>query len=768
MTKAVGLNHPPATGATAGTQATQVRQQILGPFLTNPPKVGRIRRSLGYRVAIAAVAIGMALLPLLYLGLILLVAAGVYVHATANATLFQEAASAYKVGLLYVAPIGLGIGLVLFMLKPLFAKPFGVTGRYALRPEDEPLLFEFVWAVSRAVGAPRPVRIDLVMDVNAGASFERGVLSFWNNNLVLIIGMPLLTGLTTQQLAGVLAHEFGHFTQGAGMRLSFLINQINQWLHRSVYERDTWDMWLVEQSKNSGVFNLFFGVLRLAIWATRCILWVFMAAGHGMSCVLLRQMEFDADRYEARVAGSEIFKDTCWRMRVMEVATHLTRAQLQMAWHEQRLADNLPSLIAFNANDLPRPVMEHVRKTVARTQTAWHDTHPADMERMARVAREKAPGVYHQALPSTMLLQAFQERARRMSLSMYRDTLGSSVTQRNLVPIKTLLEEERTRRKEQIAGRRYLQDAFSQGFPLFFAEKSLTPPEDPAAMIATLRETRAQLAGLLPELHGAVTNFEKAGKGIAVLRVLQALRNYNLSVRHITVEGMDMPEPEAIPHRLNALAGDRDVALVVLEHVRTLTYRRIQCALRLLHHPPVFQKIGWGIPLVEEAERALAGPRMISRYYDTFSALREAQITMELYLRADHRGRTVSEVVRQLQRLASELHEGLGQLQAAFSQADYPYLHASGKVTVAQYAIPYIPVPRDLFNLASTSSDSIEKIGYYYVRCLYRVCELAESVERVLGMEPFPDPPDTEPIQDVVRRRRKGRRKGRKGKKVSA
>ncbi len=724
----------PATGA--------LRQQILGPFLHKVPRVGRKRVTMGYRVGVALVALGMALLPLCYVGLIALVGVGIYFHATANLALFQESSSAVRMVALYVAPIALGLGLIMFLLKPLFARPVGQRGRYAVRPEDEPLLFEFVASVSDAVGAPRPVRIDLVMEVNAGASFERGLLSFWNNNLVLIIGMPLLTGLTTRQLAGVLAHEFGHFSQGTGMRLSYLINRINAWLHRSVYERDSWDVWLAERSSSAGLFRPFFGALRFAVWCTRWVLWVFMMVGHAMSCVLLRQMEYDADRSEARLAGSEVFNDTCWQMRLMGVATQFTFGQLQMAWHEQRLVDNFPSLIAFNACDLPPSVLEKVRQAVSRSKTAWHDTHPADRARMQRVAREPAPGVYHQSFASTLLLRNFDERARRMSLSLYREILGDGVSQRNLVPLKTLLEEERTRRKEQKAGARFLQHAFSHGFPLLFAERQLDVPKDPSALRTTLRETRAQLAGMLSEVPEAVRAFEEADEGVAVLRVLQALRGYRVNISHFKTKSVKIPRAEDIPHRILELAEEREVALVVLEHFRALTYRRILCALRLLHHPPVYQKIGWGIPLIDEAEKALIGPRVFSRYFDVINSLSEAQLTLDVYMRADHSGRLINEVMRQLQRLAGEIHEGLGQLQGALGDCEYPYLHASGKVSVGQYAIPHIPPMRDLFNLSATASDSLHKIGYYYARSLFRVCDLAEQVEQALGMEPFPDPPE--------------------------
>jgi hypothetical protein len=63
----------------------------------------------------------------------------------------------------------------------------------------------------------------------------------FGNDLVLTIGMPLVAGMSLRQFAGVLAHEFGHFSQGAGMRLSFIIRSINLWFMRVVYERDDWD-----------------------------------------------------------------------------------------------------------------------------------------------------------------------------------------------------------------------------------------------------------------------------------------------------------------------------------------------------------------------------------------------------------------------------------------------------------------------------------------------------------------------------------------------
>jgi hypothetical protein len=153
--------------------------------------------------------------------------------------------------LAYLAPIVAGAGLVLFMIKPLFAKPATDSGRRTLKPEDEPLLFEFVDWICKAVNSPRPRRIDIDCNINASASFRRGILSMAGNDLVLTLGMPLVAGLTMRQFGGVLAHEFGHFAQGAGMRLSFLIRSISYWFTRVVYERDAWDEKLADFSCTS-------------------------------------------------------------------------------------------------------------------------------------------------------------------------------------------------------------------------------------------------------------------------------------------------------------------------------------------------------------------------------------------------------------------------------------------------------------------------------------------------------------------------------------
>ena len=286
----------------------QRQKKILSAFAGN---IEPVKSPLAYRLGILLVAVVMILLPLLYLAIIALVGYGVYYHALEHTTILTMGRGRGRfVALLgYVAPILVGGISVVFMFKPLFSRPSKQVKRVSLSRDRESLLFAFVERICGAVGAPSPRRIDVDCEVNASASFRRGLISFLGNDLVLTVGMPLVAGMNLRQFAGVLGHEFGHFAQGAGMRLSYVIRSISFWFTRVVYERDAWDQQLVDWSNE---FDLRVGwILYLArgfVWLTRRILWCLMMIGHIVSGILLRQMEFDADRHEAQLTGSDTFE----------------------------------------------------------------------------------------------------------------------------------------------------------------------------------------------------------------------------------------------------------------------------------------------------------------------------------------------------------------------------------------------------------------------------------------------------------------------------
>ena len=248
-----------------------VSLESINAAFTGPVVPTRV--SFVYQLGLLVVALAMIALPLIYLALVAAAGWAVYYWATHFTFLLNSGGRGrgwLLMLFLYLTPLFAGIVMVFFMIKPLFARRPDHAQPLALNPGAEPLLFAFVTRICQAVGAPFPKRIDIDCQLNASAGFRRGMLSFLGNDLVLTIGMPLAAGLTLREFAGVLAHEFGHFTQGFGMRLTYIIRSVNGWFARVVYERDSWDVSLEEAAQTDDIkVSIMVGLARFGVWISR-------------------------------------------------------------------------------------------------------------------------------------------------------------------------------------------------------------------------------------------------------------------------------------------------------------------------------------------------------------------------------------------------------------------------------------------------------------------------------------------------------------------
>ncbi|MDB4986822.1 MAG: hypothetical protein JWN04_2000, partial [Myxococcaceae bacterium] len=252
--------------STPPLDVSQIQAAFRGPL--EP-----VRVTLIYRLAIGLVGLGMLILPALYLGLVAAAAYALIWHAVNNATLLSSVRSARGALVLYVSPLFVGGTLLLFMIKPLFARRPPEPERVSVTRAEQPELFALVERLCALIGAPTPGRIDVDCAVNASASFRSGLGSMLSGDLVLTIGLPLVSGLSLRQLTGVLAHEFGHFAQGSGMRVSYVIRSVNAWFANVVYGRDQWDERLLSGARNSDIrLALVFHLARFRVFCTRLLL----------------------------------------------------------------------------------------------------------------------------------------------------------------------------------------------------------------------------------------------------------------------------------------------------------------------------------------------------------------------------------------------------------------------------------------------------------------------------------------------------------------
>jgi Zn-dependent protease with chaperone function len=398
-----------------------------------------VRRTVGYRLAVAVVAVAMLFLPVLYLGLIVAVVALLYWHATTNHTLFRET-RLYVAIIVYPAPLLVGLAFLGFLIKPLLARPSRVRRGRAIQSDKERVLAAFVEEIAGAVHARPPSRIVINCEVSASAGFGRGLLSLFGSNLTLTIGLPLVEGMSARQLAGLVAHELGLFAHGAGMRVSFLVRSINDWFRRVVFERDEWDEKLNDWRRESeGLSGIVAVAVQSCVIGTRVVLGVFMLISHGLSCFLLRQMEFDADRSEARLVGARTFEKTFRRLTVLSAAAEEATQIVTDGWLKDRFPDDFAALVVGLADDMGARDRREVFEELEDARTGVFDSHPSFADRLASVQEEDPPGVFDLDLPATALFKDYRRMAPIASMDHYKAMFGPGI-RASLRPVRDYLK----------------------------------------------------------------------------------------------------------------------------------------------------------------------------------------------------------------------------------------------------------------------------------------------------------------------------------------
>lgn len=172
--------------------------------------------------------------------------------------------------------------LAWMILKALWVRIPEPEGR-RLRPGEAPVLEREVERLRREAGAPRLAGIVIDTELNAAAASVPRLLGLAGNRHFLVLGLPLMRVMSPEELASVIAHEFGHFGGGHG--------RFSGWIYRV---RQSWFRLLEalqrQRSAATGLFVRFFD------W--------YAPYFNAYSFVLARNNEYEADAVAARVAGA--------------------------------------------------------------------------------------------------------------------------------------------------------------------------------------------------------------------------------------------------------------------------------------------------------------------------------------------------------------------------------------------------------------------------------------------------------------------------------
>jgi Zn-dependent protease with chaperone function len=724
--------------------AAAVDSAILNAFSGRPRG---IRPGPVYLLGLLLTSAAMVLVPLCYLGLVALIGYAVYYHATYDLAHFSAARLSGRAWLAYfafgyVGPLVIGLITIVFMLKPILARPAKGPDPLALDRSQEPLLYAVIEKLCQVIGAPRPRRILVDCSLNAGAGFGEGIFSIVRRDLTLTLGLPLVENLNVREFVGVLAHEFGHFSQRLGTRLSYVIRSVDAWLARVVYERDQWDATLVqaceEQDKRIAIVLY---LARAVIFLTRQVLKIFMFAGHVISCFMLRQMEYNADRYEMEVAGSKAFESTMVRLSALNLVWPGLMLELGAAWREKRLPDNLPRLLRQRVETAGHELEQAARREVEESSTGLFSTHPGASARVHRARQRQCKGIFSGHGPATALFSNFKMIANAVTLSTYRNVYGLAVERGNLVSTDDMVREHERERRMIGALGRYFGDCVSLGRP-FLTEGERPGDGQPArALVLSLRKARAEF----DEARSQGQTLYRRSSGLATrighLTCVHAAVRAGLNVNAAEV---DIPEPglPAIEEALRRARTEKDEVVLRLRPLVSLQRARLMTSLALVRHPEVRSRARLKPERTAELESLLSTAHRMEFIQPLLHRLQQDMETLCWVLGhspegEDHRPAALSTVVQELR---MQLGAALADLQHALRDEVYPFPFGGRRVTLAEYAIEVMPAPTDLVGLVRAAGIAVGKLRECHVRAMANLAEVAERVELVVGLPKLPDP----------------------------
>ena len=732
-----------------GQKATGPSKPAGPPALPPPPAgplfpaeavalvTGNIRpvgTTIGYRLALALVGVMMILLPLIYVGMIIGVGWGVWWHLVHNVRMLTNhdlrGKAVVLVALAYVAPAVISAVLVAFMVKPLLARRQKEPKARSLRPEDEPTLFAFVHRICRAVGAPLPKRIDIDLQVNASASYRRGLASLARNDLVLTIGLPLVAGMSVEQFAGVLAHEFGHFTQSAGMGFGALIHRINGWFARVVWQRDIWDVRLEEWEKGSDLWiGMIFCLARWCVWLTRRILFGLMWVAHALSCHLSRQMEYDADLHQTRLVGDQVVAETFRCLPRLSVAEQKSWQLLQESWFEGVLADSVPDLVIALSHSLSGEEQRAIEKSVAEEKIALFATHPADRERIARAAADGAAPVLACREPAARLFADFPGVCRTLSMARYAETLPGKVSPEQLRPVSALLSQQQAETTAREAAERWLGGDLIPHLPFPGTRgPSGRTAED---CRASLQGARAVLERTPPhqseDIDGICTPLAKHRHTYLVESIVRAGQSHD-----DTQLGMKFHSSADVERFRRETWDDFHTRSAPLRERRTLVDRRLRAALGWLASPEAEGKLPDAVKRRADVARLSRGLAALSARQAEWIPISGNDTALQFWFGylAEHEP---SEATRQaFSDLLTRTTAAIQSIRTPLLEEPYPLDHADRTMTLGRYLVPEeVPAdsPAAVITAAGRVANLFPWLGWQLVG---RLILHGEAVEAVL------------------------------------
>ncbi|WP_416868139.1 MAG: M48 family metalloprotease [Imperialibacter sp.] len=328
----------------------------------------------------------------------------------------------------------LGILVLIFMVK--FVTKSHKADRSHLTEitkADEPELFNMIQQIVDQVGTSFPKRVYLSGEVNASVFYDS---SFWSMFFPvkknLQIGLALINTLTLDELRGVLAHEFGHFSQRT-MKVGSYAYNVNQVIYNMLYDNESYDGLIQSWASVSGYFVPFVqGALKIIMgiqWVLSKIYGVVNISYMGLS----RQMEFHADEIAAHVTGYAPLRNALLRLELADYSYNTVLNYYGDKVDDKITSENLYKeqayVMQFTASETQAPIVNGFPQVTLDEQKKFNKSrlvikdqwasHPSTEERVERLEKTNIEVQTGPPRPAITILKDPEATQKRLTEKLF-------------------------------------------------------------------------------------------------------------------------------------------------------------------------------------------------------------------------------------------------------------------------------------------------------------------------------------------------------------
>ncbi len=269
-------------------------------------------------------------------------------------------------------PLGIGLAALIGVVVRSFQVSFPEPEGFAVERAQAPRLFAALDEICSTLQAPTLHYVMITDDFNASVAQHPRLGLFGGYTNYLMLGLPLMEAMSSNQYRAILAHEIGHLSQNHS-RFSGRIYRVEE----------TWDQMLSTlAAQQHGGISLF---LPFFSWYAP-----YFAA---YSFVLRRGNEYVADRCAAQISGAETAGQTLVNSRIKGriYEQEFWGKLLEEAKTQPQMPEGLYSRLQSSFHT-PAPKEAQWYEDALEERTSLADTHPSLVDRLASLGFRMVAG----------------------------------------------------------------------------------------------------------------------------------------------------------------------------------------------------------------------------------------------------------------------------------------------------------------------------------------------------------------------------------------